>query len=130
MNVSCQLLKNFSGQGCFLLYTIFMTIQIGHLYKKRTVRNLNGGIKYMEDEANGGVLIRNGQVINQQRIDEIARIEEDKRNSATAFANPVEAPKSVSVEERNVAPSKVEKLEKEVGDMKENIATILKLLQK
>jgi len=107
-----------------------MTIQIGHLYKKRTVRNLNGGIKYMEDEANGGVLIRNGQVINQQRIDEIARIEEDKRNSATAFANPVEAPKSVSVEERNVAPSKLEVLEKRIDSQDAKLDAILLALKK
>jgi hypothetical protein len=106
------------------------SINIGHLYKKRTIRNLNGSIKYMEDEANGGVLIRNGHVVNQQRIDELAKIEEDRRNSATAFANPVVAPNPAITEERNVTPTKVEKLETDVAELKDNIAQILNLLQK
>lgn len=107
-----------------------MTINIGHLYKKRTIRNLNGSIKYMEDEANGGVLIRNGHVVNQERINELARIENDKKAAATAFTNPVTAPNPAIVEERNVTPTKVENLEKEVASLRGDITTILNLLQK
>lgn len=107
-----------------------MTINIGHLFRKRTVRNLGGGIIDMLDEANGGVLIRKGQVVNQERINELAKIEEDKRKAATAFAQPAEAPNPAAVEERNVAPSKMEALETKVNDMEGNIKTILDLLQK
>lgn len=104
-------------------------VNVGHLYKKRTIRRLDGSIKLMEDEANGGVLIRNGQVVNQERVNEIAKMEEDKRNSATAFVNPIQAPINAPLEERNVQPTKIEKLEKEVDEMKDNIKTILSLLQ-
>ena len=123
----------------FFVYGIILltmgSINIGHLYKKRTIRNLDGSIKFMEDEANGGVLIRNGQVINQERINELARIEEDKRKAATAFTQPAEAsPDVVHVERNTVAPkvgeSKVEQLEKKVEGMENNIAAILALLQK
>lgn len=84
----------------------------------------------MSDEANGGVLIRKGQVVNQERIDELARIEEDKKNAATAFAQPAEAPASAPIEARNTAPGKMEVLEKKVESMEGNIAAILELLQK
>lgn len=83
----------------------------------------------MVDEANGGVIISKGRVVNQERIDELAKIEQDKKNSATAFVQPSVAPSGV-IEERVVAPSKVENLEKEVAGIKDNIATILSLLQK
>ncbi len=112
-----------------------MSVQVGHLYKKRTIRNLNGSIRYMEDEANGGVIIRNGQVVNQARLDELAAVEEDKRKAATAFTQPAEASPDVVPTERNqVAPkvgeSKVEQLEKKVESMETNISAILALLQK
>jgi hypothetical protein len=107
-----------------------MTIQIGHLYKKRTVRKLDGTIYEMSDDTNGGVIISRGNVVNQERVNELAKIEEDRRNSATAFADPAPAPVGVDVEIRNVAPSKVEALEKKVVAMEDNIATILSLLQK
>lgn len=110
-------------------------INIGHLYKKRTIRNLDGSIKFMEDEANGGVIIRNGVVVNQARLDELAAIEEDKRRAATAFTQPVEASPDVVPTERNsqapkVGESKVEQLEKKVEGIENNISAILQLLQK
>jgi len=106
------------------------SINIGHLYKKRTIRRLDGSIKLLEDEANGGVIIRNGNIVNHERYEEIAKIEEDKRKSATAFSNPVVAPNPAITEERNVTPTKVEKLETDVAELKDNIAQILNLLQK
>lgn len=105
-------------------------INIGHLYKKRTVRKLDGSIFELSDEADGGVIISRGRVVNQEKIDELAKKEEDRRTAATAFVNPQSAPVGVDTEERNIAPSKVEKLEKEVNEMKDNIAAILSLLQK
>lgn len=107
-----------------------MSIQIGQLYKKRTVRKLDGSIYEMLDETNGGVIISKGRVVNQERINEIAKIEEDRRNAATAFSNPAPAPANVDTEERNIAPTRVEKLENEVTSIKSDISTILALLQK
>lgn len=94
------------------------------------MRKLDGSIYEMVDEANGGVIISRGNVVNQKRIDELAKIEEDRRNSATAFANPAPAPIGTDQDMRNTAPTKVEALEKKVGAMEDNIATILNLLQK
>ena len=42
-----------------------MSVNIGHLYKKRTVRRLSGNIIDMVDESNGGVNISRGNVVNQ-----------------------------------------------------------------
>ena len=84
----------------------------------------------MSDQANGGVIISKGRVVNQERVDELARIEEDKKNAAVAFANPLPAPVNAPVEERNAAPGRMDVLEKKVGDMEGNINKILDLLQK
>lgn len=107
-----------------------MTIQIGQLYKKRTVRKLDGSIYEMLDETNGGVIISRGNVVNQKRIDELAKIEEDRRNSATAFIAPEQAPAGVNVEERNIAPSKLEVLEKRIDSQDAKLDAILLALKK
>ncbi len=103
-------------------------INIGHLYKKRTVRKMDGSIYHMVDEANGGVIIQGGRVVNQEAVDELARKELDRKTAAVAFTQEVAAPSQV-IEERTAAPTKVEKLEKEMESLKGDIASILKLLQ-
>lgn len=107
-----------------------MTVNVGHLFKKRTMRKLDGTIYEMVDETNGGVIISKGKVVNQERVNEIARIEQDRRNSATAFANPSPAPQGADVEIRNVAPSKVEQMEKDITELKNGISSILEALKK
>lgn len=104
-------------------------IQIGHLYRKRTVRGLSGNIIDMRDEANGGVIISKGQVVNQERLNELAKIEEDKRKAATAFAEEVAAPAAI-VEERVAAPTKLENMEKRIDNIEGNLNKILEILQK
>ena len=98
--------------------------------RKRTLRNLDGSIRDLLDETNGGYIIKNGIVVNQERYDELRRIEEDKRKAALAqnFAAP--APSGVDTEQRNAAPGKLVELEKKVNSMESNIAEILKLLKK
>ena len=44
-------------------------VKEGHLYRKRTVRRMNGEIIDMVDEADGGVIIAKGRVVNQDKID-------------------------------------------------------------
>jgi len=106
-----------------------MSVKVGHLYRKRTVRDLSGNIIDLRDEANGGIIISKGQVVNQVRLDEMAKVEEDKRIAATASLQVTEAPKEVQ-ETRVVAPNKVETLEKEVAGIKNDISAILELLKK
>lgn len=105
------------------------TINIGHLYRKRTVRNLAGNIVDMQDDADGGVIISKGRVVNQEKIDELAAKEKDRQTAAAAQTQGIAVPQAV-VEERAVAPTKMQELEKKVGDMEGNINKILELLQK
>ena len=104
-------------------------VNIGHLYKKRTIRNLSGGIIDMVDEANGGVIISKGRVVNQNRVDELAAQERDKKSAATAFTAEVAAPQAI-IEQRTVAPTKMQELEKKVEAQDEKLNQILELLKK
>lgn len=106
-----------------------MTVNIGHLYRKRTVRNLAGNIVDMQDDADGGVIISKGRVVNQEKIDELALKEKDRRMAAVAPTQEVSVPQAVT-EERAVAPTKMQELEKKVEGMEGNINKILELLQK
>lgn len=106
-----------------------MTINIGHLHKKRTVRNLRGEIVEMVDETKGGDIIRRGRVVNQEALAEVVKIQNDKKVASSAQANAIQAPVEV-VAERQQNPGKVEKLEKEVGQMKDDINKILSILTK
>lgn len=84
----------------------------------------------MIDETDGsGVIIRKGQVINQAKVDELARIEEDKRKAATAFTAEVSAPPAVA-EQRVVQPSKLEELEKRINGQDAKLDAILAALKK
>lgn len=77
---------------------------------------MNGEIIDMVDEANGGALIAKGRVVNQERINEIAAIEEDKRKSAQALTAQVENPnaedRTMKAEEVIAKNNKVDELEK------------------
>jgi hypothetical protein len=105
-----------------------MSINVsGHLYRKKLVKDLQGNIIDWFDEANGGWIIRKGQVVNQVRLDEEAKHQEDKRMAAQAQANPVESP---NAPDRIAAPSKVEALEKRVESMEGTLEKILKAVSK
>ncbi len=82
----------------------------------------------MRDDTTVGDIIVKGRVVNQQRIDELAKIEEDRKSAAVAFTAEVAAPTAV-VEQRAAAPTKLQELEKKVEGMEGNIAQILALLQ-
>lgn len=97
------------------------------LSRKRTIRNLSGEIIELLDEANGGYIIRKGQIVNPERWAEICKIEEDKRVAARAIAEQVVSP---NAEERKASPSKVDKLEKKVADLDSKLDKILSALNK
>ena len=106
-----------------------MSINIGHLYKKRTVRGLSGNIIDMVDEVNGGVIISKGRIINQERIDELARIEKDRQTAAQAAAQPADVPQELS-EQRVAAPTKLQEMEKRIEAQDAKLDAILAALSK
>lgn len=106
-----------------------MSINVGHLYRKRTVRSLSGNIIDMIDETNGGVIISKGRAINQERLDELAKIEADKKQAAIAFTQPVSVPDAIS-EQRVAAPTKLQEMEKRLNDQDGKLDAILSLLSK
>lgn len=82
------------------------TVVVGRLFRKRTVRNLDGSIREMLDEANGGTIIRGGHVVNVDRVNELARIERDKQAATAASSAVVEVPPEV-VAARSQVPSEL-----------------------
>lgn len=104
-------------------------INVGHLYRKRTVRKLDGTIYDLVDEADGGVIISKGRVVNQERINEMAKKEMDRKTAATAQTQQVAAPVE-KVEERAVAPSKMQELEKRIDLQDAKLDAILAALKK
>lgn len=105
-----------------------MGVQVGHLYRKRTVRRLDGTIRDMTDETNGGTIIANGMIVNQEVFDEIQRKEEDKRTAAT-IAVQTSAPEHIA-EQRVLPPNKIQELEKKQEETDKKLDLILELLQK
>jgi len=103
-------------------------VTIGHLYRKRTVRKLDGSIFEMRDDADGGIIIANGRVVNQEKINELAAKELDRKTSATE-ATQVAAPQAVQ-EQREVAPSKLNELEKRIDSQDAKLDAILAALKK
>ena len=51
------------------------------LFRKSVLRDLSGNIRNWRDDENGGWIVKDYQIVNQARIDELAKIEEDRRNS-------------------------------------------------
>lgn len=95
--------------------------------KKSIVRDLQGNIINLLDEDGGGWIIRNRQVVNQERYDEMLRKEADKKLAAQAILNQKvdeQAP------DRTVPPSKVDALEKKVEGMETKLDAILQALSK
>ena len=92
------------------------SINVGHLYKKRTVRRLSGDIIDLIDEANGGYIIKGGRVVNQERFDEMRKIEEDKKVAAQAILHQKvdeSAPdRNMTAQEAVKQSTKMEELEK------------------
>jgi hypothetical protein len=103
-------------------------VTVGHLFRKRTVRNLRGQIIDMSDESDGGVIISKGRVVNQEKIDEIAKKELDRKTAATE-ATQVHVHEQVA-EQRTVAPTKMQELEKRIDSQDAKLDAILAALKK
>jgi hypothetical protein len=103
-------------------------VEIGHLFKKRIIRNLDGSIRLLQDDTMGGTIIRDGQVVNQEAIDIMAEKEKDRATAATE-ATQVVVPQAV-IEERQVAPTKMQEMENRIEAQDDKLDAILALLKK
>jgi hypothetical protein len=106
-----------------------MGVVVGTLFRKRTVRNLSGQVVDMRDDADGGIIISKGQVVNQEKINEIAAKEKDRQTAAVASTVQVDAPDHVA-EERVTAPTKIQEIEKKIAEQDTKLDAILALLSK
>ena len=106
-----------------------MATQVGTLFKKSILRDMSGRIREMRDDTHGGWIIKNYQVVNQQRWDELVKIEEDKKKAAQAQAHAV-APKQEIIEQRATTPSKLQELETRINEQDKKLDTIISLLKK
>lgn len=88
---------------------------VGDLSRKRTVRKLSGQLVDLLDEANGGWIIKGGQIVNQTRYDELRKIEEDKAKAGQAQHHAVVPPPDVQ-EMREGKPNRMENIEKRIED--------------
>jgi hypothetical protein len=108
------------------------------LRKKSILRDTNGRIINWLDEANGGWIIKNRQVVNQGRYEEEMQKEKDKHTAASAIAEQVVAtPENLALRTGVIrtespvnTPSKVDELEKKVNDMDSKLEAILKAVAK
>lgn len=81
----------------------------------------------MLDEANGGYIVRNGIVVNQERWAELQKIEEDKRKAAQAVNHQATVPPALDAD-RATQPTRVDALEKKVGEIDGKLDAILKAI--
>lgn len=110
------------------------SINIGTLHKKRIVRNMNGDIIDWLDETDGGWIIRRGKIVNQAKIDEMKKKEEDRKIAAQAVLNQKvdeNAPdRTVTAKEAIANQNKTQELEQRIDAQDKKLDAILELLSK
>lgn len=106
-----------------------MTVKVGHLFKKRTIRNLDGSIRLLQDDTMGGTIVRNGQVINEEAMKVLVAKEEDRKTAAQALTVSYDAPEEVR-ETRTATPSKIQELENRITAQDSKLDAILAALKK
>jgi hypothetical protein len=106
-----------------------------NLRRKSILRDTSGNIITWLDETDGGYIVRNRQVVNQEKWNAILKAEEDKKLAAQASAEQVSAPKHIEdlragKKESTPNPqSKVDELEKKVDNMESKLDAILAKLK-
>lgn len=106
-------------------YSHMGNTQVGKLFKKTIVRDMNGGIRDMRDEANGGWIVRGGQVVNQEKWNEYAKVQKDKQEALKAASEP-----KIREDYPEQNPAVASQLEQRVDKMEETLAAILKAVSK
>lgn len=112
----------------------------GHMVRKSITKDTSGNIINMIDEKDGGWIVKNRQIVNQDKWNELVQKEADKREAAKAATEAIGVSPELSalrnktgvtIEDLNSAKStdedRIDRLEKKVD---EKFDAILKLLQK
>lgn len=108
----------------FVLYYLYMSIQVGHLHKNKIVKDLKGNIIDWYDEANGGWIIKARTVVNQERWQQHLAMLKDRAEAAKAQT--MAKMRDDYPEQNPQQNEKVEKLEAELAEMKEMLKQALK----
>lgn len=98
--------------------------------RKSSIKDLDGNIINLLDETNGGYIIRNRQVVNPQRWEEIQKMEADKREAAKAAAMAINNP---NAPDRTVAPrdtARLDAVEKRLDGVDGKLDAILAAISK
>lgn len=109
--------------------------------KKAITKDLNGNIINMLDETNGGYIIRNRQIVNQDRWNEILKKEEDRKLAAQAILHQRVDPDVSDRSKLGIPASEAlknlnnknmvnnSKLEERVSGLESKLDNIIKLLE-
>ena len=92
-----------------------MTVQVEKLFRKSIMRDMSGNIINLLDEADGGYIIRNRQVVNQEKYDALIKKEQDRIEAAKAITKQVSNP---NAPDRNIVPGKQDEMQKEIDELK------------
>lgn len=97
----------------------------GQMSRKSIVKDLSGNIITLLDESDGGYIIRNRQIVNQAKWDEMVRKEKDKQEAAKAITM---QKVDHNAPDRTIAPTKVDALEKRINEQDKKLDAILAAL--
>jgi len=117
-----------SGLFCFgnIWYNVFMSTVVGQLHKKSILRDMQGNIRRWIDETNGGIIVDNYQIVNQEKWNEYVKKEEDRKLAAQAQVHAVAPPP----ERPTAAGTKILDLEKRIDAQDKKLDAILAALKK
>lgn len=115
-----------------------------HMARKSITKDTSGNIINMIDETNGGYIVRNRQIVNQAKWDELVKAEQDKRDAAKAAleavaVNPELAalrnqvgvtPEQVAQAQAAQGVDRVGQLEGRMNSLDDKLDKILNALQK
>lgn len=104
-----------------------------HLYRRSIMRDFNGNIISMLDEADGGWIVKNRNVVNNEKWQRYLQIEQDKRDAASAVLLPLkerEADEAIIPPEIARPDTKISDLEKRVDTMDSKLDAILQAIKK
>lgn len=109
-----------------------------HLYRKSSIKDMSGNIITLLDEADGGYIVKNRQIVNQDKWDSLVKKEKDRIEAAKAQAMQVENSNAylrnqtqvVQEGQAIIKDTQVEELEKKVNSMESKLDAILQAINK
>lgn len=102
-----------------------MTVNVAaHLARKKIVRDMRGNVIDMLDENDGGYIIRNRQVVNQEKYQEMLKKEADRKEAAQAMAKAVTPPPEVAEMRQGGQASKdIKEIKEQFQEFKKEVDT-------